>query len=178
MVTVSRPSAEKIAAPRLLAPIAAPTVATATIITVAWRRPPRMTGTARGSWMRVSTWDGLMPIPRAASATAGSTAAMPARVLRTMGSSAYMTRPTITGGKPNPSQMESSPNSAKLGMVRMVLVTARMTVANRSDRAASMPSTMPATLGDEHAHRHGLEMDDHLGAECVPIVQDVPQGAH
>src|SRR5438132_3274391 len=87
-----------------------------------------------------------MPMPRAASTTDGSTARTPARVFRVTGSSAYRISPTTTGGLPNPTQMESSPNSAKLGTVRMVPVTARTTVAKRCDRAAASPSPTPATV--------------------------------
>ncbi len=42
--------------------------------------------------------------------------------------------------------MESSPKSAKLGIVRMVLVTARMNVDRGSDRVAAMPSPSPIKL--------------------------------
>ena len=52
----------------------------------------------------------------------------------------------ITGGLASPNQMESSPKSAKLGIVRMVLVTAMITVDSGSERAAAIPSASPITL--------------------------------
>ena len=74
--------------PRSLAPTVAPTVAMATTITVAWRKPARMSGMASGNWMRRSRcpWD--MPMPVAASITAGSTLRRPTTVLRTIGNCA------------------------------------------------------------------------------------------
>src|SRR5207249_10866388 len=54
-VPVLRPMAVKIGWPRSLAPTAAPTVAMATIITVACRMPASTTGTASGSSTRVRT---------------------------------------------------------------------------------------------------------------------------
>src|SRR5581483_7766637 len=71
---VLRPTAARMGWPRSLAPTVAPTVAMATVCTVAWRRPPRITGTARGSSTRNRICAGLIPMPRAASTTAGSTA--------------------------------------------------------------------------------------------------------
>ena len=141
MVVVSRMSAAKIGGPRLLAPTAAPTVAMATIITVAWRRPPTITGSASGSSMRVSTCARAhahaarrLDDGRVDGRDAGARVAQDRQ-------QRVQDQADVTGGLPNPSQIASSPNSAKLGMVRMVLVTARMTVANRSDRAATMPSS-------------------------------------
>ena len=87
MVPVLRPIAKRIVWPRSSTPTVAPTVAIATIITVACRMPPRMTGTASGSSTLRSTCRGFMPMPRAASTTAGSTVLMPARVFRVTGSS-------------------------------------------------------------------------------------------
>ena len=52
----------------------------------------------------------------------------------------------MTGGLASPNQIESSPKSAKLGTVRIVLVTARMIVDRGSDRAAAMPSPSPTAL--------------------------------
>src|ERR1039458_3269348 len=49
----------------------------------------------------------------------------------------------ITGGLPSPAQIERSPNSAKLGTVRRGLVTPRISVENRSDRAAETPKISP-----------------------------------
>ena len=86
-VPVLRVSVERMVWPRSSTPTVAPTVATATIITVAWRIPPRTTGTASGSSTFKSTCIGLIPMPRADSTTAGSTVLMPARVFRATGSS-------------------------------------------------------------------------------------------
>jgi len=52
----------------------------------------------------------------------------------------------ITGGLARPNQIESRPKSAKLGMVRIVLVIARIAVDSGSDRAATIPSASPTKL--------------------------------
>ena len=52
----------------------------------------------------------------------------------------------ITGGFASPNQIERRPKSAKLGTVRIVLVTARMNVDRGSDRVAAMPSPSPIKL--------------------------------
>src|ERR1019366_6662287 len=52
----------------------------------------------------------------------------------------------MTGGFATPSQIDSSPKSAKLGTVRIVLVIAMMIVDRGSDRAATIPSPSPIPL--------------------------------
>jgi hypothetical protein len=54
--------------------------------TAAVRTPAMITGAARGSSTRHSRWRSVMPTPRAASITAGSTPVRPATVLRRIGS--------------------------------------------------------------------------------------------
>jgi hypothetical protein len=60
-------------------------VATPTIQTVAVRMPATITGRARGSSTRQSVCAGVMPMPNAASSTAGSTPVSPVTVLRRIG---------------------------------------------------------------------------------------------
>ena len=84
----------------------------------------------------------------------------------------------ITGGLASPNQIESNPKSAKLGTVRMVLVTARITVDRGSERAATIPSPSPITLVIAMHSADDLEVGDDLGADLVPVVGDVLKDAH
>ena len=83
--TVARP--RKTYVPRPPAPMAAAIVAVPTDTTAATRTPARITGRARGNSTRRSRWRGVMPMPVAASSTAGSTCWMPVTVFRRMGRS-------------------------------------------------------------------------------------------
>ena len=61
-------------------------VATPTDITAATRSPATIAGSATGSSTMNSRCARVMPMPRAASISAGSTLSRPVAVLRTMGS--------------------------------------------------------------------------------------------
>ena len=69
--------------PTVVASVAAPIVQTAAV-----RMPARITGAPSGSSIRVSRCRRVMPIPSAASITAGSTPCSAAMPLRTIGSRA------------------------------------------------------------------------------------------
>ena len=69
-----------------MAPTGVESVAMPTTQTVEVRRPATMTGMASGSSTRQSCCHSVMPTPRAASVSAGSTPAMPVTVLRSTGS--------------------------------------------------------------------------------------------
>ena len=72
--------------PRLVAPTGVESVAVPTIQTAAVRMPATITGIASGSSTRARRWRSVMPTPAAASRSAGSTPAIPATVLRRIGS--------------------------------------------------------------------------------------------
>ncbi len=74
--------------PRLVAPTGVESVAVPTTQTAAVRSPATITGIASGSSTRRSSSASVMPTPRAASTSAGSTPAIPTSVLRRIGSSA------------------------------------------------------------------------------------------
>jgi hypothetical protein len=76
----------KMKLPRLVAPIGVESVAVPTTQTVAVRTPATMTGAPRGSSTRSSRWPSVIPTPRAASTSAGSTLRIPSTVLRSIGS--------------------------------------------------------------------------------------------
>ena len=59
-----------------------------------------MTGMANGNSTRLSRWFGVMPTPRDASISAGSTPAIPVTVLRKIGSTPYNVSPMMAGRKP------------------------------------------------------------------------------
>ncbi len=96
--------------------------------------PVRMTGQASGSSIRSSLLTRPIPMPWADSTTAGSTPRSPTTVLRTIGSSEYMTSATITGSVPRPSQPMNSPNRASDGIVRKTPATASTASRARSRR--------------------------------------------
>ncbi len=73
-------------------PIRKASVAMPMLRTIAVRTPARITGTASGSSMRVSTSRRVMPMPRPASMTLRSTPSRPTIVLRSTGSSAKSAR--------------------------------------------------------------------------------------
>jgi hypothetical protein len=72
--------------PRLSCPTGVESVAVPTTHTAAVRMPATITGSARGSSTRASCCRSVIPTPRAASITAGSTPSIPATVLRRIGS--------------------------------------------------------------------------------------------
>ena len=67
--------------------MSAATVTMPMFCTSTTRMPVRMTGSASGSSMRISTWVLVMPMPRAASTAARETRLSPSTVLATIGSS-------------------------------------------------------------------------------------------
>ena len=75
-----------ITSPRVLAATVEPIVAVASEITTERRIPARMTGRASGSSTLISRCQPLMPMPRAASMTAGGRLPSPVRVFSKIGS--------------------------------------------------------------------------------------------
>ena len=75
----------KINSPSPPEPMSAQSVATPTLITVAVLMPAKITGTAKGSSTLNNTCRSDMPIPLAASQTAGSTSSIPVYVFLTIG---------------------------------------------------------------------------------------------
>ena len=82
------PSPSKTKLPSPPAPISAATTARPIVCTVTMRNPASSTGSASGTSTCQNTCRAVIPMPRAASAAAGGTAASPASVLRATGSSA------------------------------------------------------------------------------------------
>src|ERR1035438_6228724 len=76
----------------------------------------------------------------------------------------------ITGGLPSPAQIERSPNSAKLGTVRRVLGTPRISVENRAGRAPNPPKiSRRFDHMQQHTGQHLLSavFEEHLGLHTV-----------
>jgi hypothetical protein len=71
--------------PRLAAPTGVESVAIPTVQTVAVRSPAITTGRESGSSILQSCWAPVIPMPRAASRSAGSTARIPATVFCKIG---------------------------------------------------------------------------------------------
>ena len=131
------------------APMAAAIVAVPTLTTVATRTPARITPRASGSSTCVRSSQSVMPIPRPASRTAGSTPAMPVYVFRTIGSSAYTTSATIAVVAPIPPIKGSgmrNPNRARLGMVWNTLARPSTGPRHAGRRVSTMPPGTPTTM--------------------------------
>ncbi|MNF03890.1 hypothetical protein D3C80_2032950 [compost metagenome] len=84
MLPVTSP--EITGSPRVLAPMVEPMAAVAMLMVTEVRMPARITFRASGNSTRQSTCSGAMPMPRAASSTAGSMPRRPVRLLRRIGS--------------------------------------------------------------------------------------------
>ena len=77
-------------------------VALATTSTAAVRMPDKTTGNANGHSIRRRIWAAVIPIPRAASVSAGETVRKPMSVLIAMGGIASTTSANSAGRKPSP----------------------------------------------------------------------------
>ena len=84
--SVCRP--EKMSSPRLVWPTGVASVAVPMVSTAAVRTPAIATGAASGASTRRNRWRGVMPTPRAASITAGSSPVSAATPFRSIGSMA------------------------------------------------------------------------------------------
>src|SRR5439155_11068852 len=145
--TVATP--RKMYTPSPPAPIAAAMVAIPTLTTVAMRTPARMTPAARGSSTSRSSSPSVIPIPRPASRTAGSTPAIPVYVLRTMGRSAYRTSATMAVVAPMPptnGRGMRNPNNARLGTVWNTFATPSTGPRHAGRRVSRTPSGTPITI--------------------------------
>ena len=85
--------------------------------TTAMRMPVNTVGKARGNSTISTRYGLLMPMPRAASFTPGSTSWSPRQVFRTMGSREYRVMPVMTVSLPGSSTTMMMPSSAREGMV-------------------------------------------------------------
>src|SRR5262249_14373991 len=116
--TIATP--RKMKTPRPPAPIAAAMVVTPMPTTVATRIPARITFAASGRSPCINSCRSVIPIPRPASRTAGSTPAMPVTVFRSTGSNAYRVNATSAVRVPMPPIIGTGmrkPKRARLGMV-------------------------------------------------------------
>ena len=139
----------KMYTPRPPAPMAAAIVAVPTLTTVATRTPARITPKPSGSSTCVRSCQSVIPMPRPASRTAGSTPAMPAYVFRTIGSSAYTTSATIAVVAPIPPMKGSgmrNPNRARLGMVWNRLASPSTGARQAGRRVSRIPPGTPTTM--------------------------------
>src|SRR5690606_15087217 len=86
-----------------------------------------------------------MPMPLAASVTAGSTLASPTMVFRVIGNNAYKTNAITVGVAPNPTTGISNPSNANDGMVKTVLANAVATAEPTGLRYTAIPIPTPGT---------------------------------
>lgn len=91
-------------------------------ICVDTRMPVRIGGQASGSSTLQSRAIRDIPMPLAASTSAGSTPRSPTMELRTTGSSPYSVSVITVGGTPSPTSGISRPIAARDGMVRIAAV--------------------------------------------------------
>ncbi len=107
----------KSSSPRPPALIHAARLAMPMTVTAAMRTPAKMTGRAKGKRTSRNSCQPVMPMPKAASSTAGSTPLSPATVLRTKMNWEYATRAVTAVLAPRPVTGMSKANSAMLGTV-------------------------------------------------------------
>lgn len=107
-----------------------------------------MIGNASGSSTIISVCDGVMPIPRAHSSSAGGSCFKPSTVLRTIGSNACRKSATSAGGFPTPSAIIASAMMASVGIaVTMFSICSTGSQNRRIDRRVSaIPRSTPATI--------------------------------
>src|SRR5690606_33260989 len=101
----------------VLAATVDPMVAVASEITTDSRIPAKITGSASGSSILISLCQPLIPIPRAASITAGGRPVSPVSVFSKIGSNPYKNSATNVGAVPNPSVGTASAKTATGGNV-------------------------------------------------------------
>ncbi len=145
--TIERP--RKMYSPSPPAPIAAAIVAVPTPTTAATRTPATIDGSASGSSTIHSNWRDVMPIATPASMTARSTLRRPATVVRTTGSNAYSVSVTSAVRGPTPPMNGNgnrNPNSARLGIVCVMLAMASTGRPSRGRRNAKMPAGRPSAV--------------------------------
>ena len=119
----------------------------------ATRIPVRMIGQAIGSctFRRTENW--FIPMPIADSMTAGGTSRRPTTVLRTIGSSEYMTRAMTVGVQPRPKAGISRASIASDGMVSAT-AAAVITIdrgTGRSQTSMPIPTPMIVAISNETA---------------------------
>ncbi|MCY1537609.1 hypothetical protein D9M68_731110 [compost metagenome] len=107
----------------MLAPIVEPMAAVAILMVTEVRMPATVTARANGNSTWRSTCTGDMPMPRAASRTAGSMPCRPARVLRRIGSRPYSIKASMVGKAPKPSMGTAKASTATGGKVWPIAAT-------------------------------------------------------
>ena len=103
--------------PRLVWPTAVASVAVPITQTAAVRTPAIRLGSASGASTRNRRWRCVMPTPRAASITSGSTPKRPVTAPRRIGSTEYSVSANSAGRKPSaekraPMRLSAAPESA------------------------------------------------------------------
>lgn len=103
-------------------------------------------GPPSGSSTRTSRAGRDMPMPLAASTSAGSTPRRPTIALRTIGSSPYSVSAMTVGATPRPTSGISRPIRASEGMVSTVEVEVTASVPAQPLRYVSTPIRTPSTV--------------------------------
>ena len=91
--------------PRPSAPIMATTTDMTMAVSTVWFSPPRMLGTAKGSWTSQRSWRSSAPKAWPASTNSVSTWRRPRLVKRIRGGAAAMTMATSPGTVPTPNSI-------------------------------------------------------------------------
>ena len=110
------------------------------------RMPAKITGSAMGSLTLRTRSIAVMPMPRAASTTSGSTPRIAVQVLIRIGGSASSVSANSAGAKPVPSSGITSARIASEGSVRPTLAALMATSAPRRLCATQMPTGTASTI--------------------------------
>ncbi len=157
--------------PRPPPPASAASGIVATTWTIVVRRPAARYGTASGSSTRPTTRPPPMPIPRAASVTAGSTPRTPVNVVDSSTGNAKTAAAMTVAVSPNRPAVARMMMIASVGRARVVLA-ATMTVAAPRWRRWLCPSQMPSGIATTDASSTAAS----VMSRCSRVRAQMPPG--